>query len=819
MRGKLSITTLLILAVCLPRAFALEPRVPADKRSHPRLPDATEVQRVVVKFHEGTAVRLRGGMLTAQGRDEQIDGDVAEVRRLVALAPEAQGIQRLFAMDEEALAERRARGEARSGRRLADLDLYYELPLKPGVTADDVAELLDALNALPSVEIAYAQPPAEPTSLGSPQLASGAAVSPPSPTPNFQSMQGYLNAAPQGIDALYAWTKAGGIGQGVKIVDIEGGWRTTHEDLPVLFHTGGTQINDSSWWNHGTAVLGELVGKNNGFGVTGIVHQAQAGYESIGAQGLASALVNAAAAAGNGGVVLIELHYSGPTSSSPCTCNFSQCYYIPGEYYSDIFDAIADATANGTVVVEAGGNGSTNLDDPVYGGVFQRNIRDSGAILVAASNSYDRGPTCWTNWGSRIDLHGWGGSVTTLGYGDLFSEDSADRWYTGFFSGTSSASPIVTGAAASLQGRSLAAYSSALDPLSLRDLLKSTGTPHTGAKNIGPLPNLRAAFDALTGDPPPPCYALTLTHSGSGADPAASPVNSPGCTAGQYRSGTAVSVTASPASGWLVAGWSGTSNNASTANLNSLIMPGGPHAVSVAYAAIPDIALSNNVARSGSFTAPVQQGTWRFYYVDLEAGSTNLVVDLFALTDDVDVYARHGAKPTLGAWDCRPFIGGLFDEQCVLASPAAGRWWIGVNNFSPGTFTYQVKAAWSIPTPPALEYYSITPCRAVDTRSASPLSSGAPRTFLIAGTCGVPASAKAVAVNVTAVSATALGYVVLWPADLTQPPTSVLSFPAGGTRASNAILGLATDGNLAAQSSLAGGGTVHLVVDVTGYFE
>src|SRR5215218_5671024 len=163
MRGKLSVTTLLFLAVCLPRAFALEPRVPADKRSHPRLPDATEVQRVVVKFHEGTAVRLRGGMLTAQGRDERVDGDVAEVRRLVALAPEAQGIQRLFAMDEDALAERRARGEARSGRRLADLDLYYELRLKPGVTAGDVAELLDALNALPSVEIAYAQPPAEPT--------------------------------------------------------------------------------------------------------------------------------------------------------------------------------------------------------------------------------------------------------------------------------------------------------------------------------------------------------------------------------------------------------------------------------------------------------------------------------------------------------------------------------------------------------------------------------------------------------------------------------------------------------------------------------
>jgi hypothetical protein len=103
----------------------------------------------------------------------------------------------------------------------------------------------------------------------------------------------------------------------------------------------------------------------------------------------------------------------------------------------------------------------------------------------------------------------------------------------------------------------------------------------------------------------------------------------------------------------------------------------------------------------------------------------------------------------------------------------------------------------------------------------SPLSSGAPRTFLIAGSCGVPSSAKAVAVNVTAVSPTAPGHVVLWPADLLKPPTSVITFPAGSTRASNAVLRLATDGtgNLAAQSSVGGGGTVHLVVDVTGYFE
>ncbi|HEX6863518.1 MAG TPA: pre-peptidase C-terminal domain-containing protein, partial [Thermoanaerobaculia bacterium] len=816
-------------AAGLPDAFALEPRIPADKRSHPRLQEATELQRLVIKFHEGTAVRLRGGLLAAQGRDERdrrdleahglspsaVDGDVAEVRRLVALAPMAldtRGIERLFALDEDALAERRARGEARRGRQLADLDLYYELRLKPGVTAGEVADLLDALNALHSVEIAYAEPPAHPASLDG--------AEPPAPTPDFQSMQGYLNPAPQGVDALYAWTLAGGAGQGVKIVDIEGGWRTTHEDLPPLFHTGGTQIASSVWINHGTAVLGELVGKDNGLGAKGIVHQAQAGYESIGSQSLPSALVNAGNAAGSG-VVLIELHYSGPTSSSPCTCNQGQCYFVPAEYFQAHYDTIADLTANGTTVVEAAGNGSTNLDDPVYGGIFQRNVRDSGAILVAASNSFDRSATCWTNWGSRIDVHGWGNSVTTLGYGDLFSEGGEDRWYTGFFGGTSSASPIVTGAAASLHGRSLALFSSALDPITLRDLLTDTGTPHTGTKNIGPLPDLKAAFDALVGNPPPPCYALTRTHSGSGADPGAAPGNGPGCPAGQYRPGTAISLTASPAAGWQVAGWSGTSDDAGTSNLNSLTMPAAPHTVSVAYAAIPDVALSNGVPRTDSFTADASQTAWRYYYVDLEPESSDLAVDLFGLTGDVDLYVRQGAKPTLAAWDCRPFYDGLASEHCAFASPAEGRWWIGVVNFPAGTFTYSVEAAWTSTPPVPLDFYSVAPCRAVDTRPGPPLASGIPRTFPIAGTCDVPASARAVAVNVTAVSPSGLGYVAVWPANLAQPLASVVSFPAGWTRASNAILRLATDGtgNLAAQSSVAGGGTVHLVVDVTGYFD
>jgi subtilisin family serine protease len=394
----------------------------------------------------------------------------------------------VFSAREEVLAARRATGEARSGRELADLDLYFRVRVVPGTNAGEVENLVDDLNALATVEIAYAQPPATPP------------VDIPPPTPNFEGSQGYLDPAPLGIDARYSWTQSGGRGQGVRIVDVEGAWNTAHEDLPPLFYQGGVQTTIPGWLQHGTAVLGEMVAPNNGYGVTGIANLAQAGYESFQNQGPASAITNAAAAAGIGGIVLIEMQSSGPpTPSSPCNCSGTCCDCVPMEYFQAEFDAIAAATANGRIVVEAGANGATDLDDPVYGGRFDRAVRDSGAILVGASNAADRAPTCFTNFGSRIDVHAWGWDVTTTGYGTLFNGGGdPNQYYTSTFSGTSSASPIVTGAAANLQGVALAHGLGAETPADVRQRLRDTGTPQASdPRLIGPQPDLRAAIDQL----------------------------------------------------------------------------------------------------------------------------------------------------------------------------------------------------------------------------------------------------------------------------------------------------------------------------------
>jgi hypothetical protein len=166
------------------------------------------------------------------------------------------------------------------------------------------------------------------------------------------------------------------------------------------------------------------------------------------------------------------------------------------EYWQDNFDAIRTAVAEGRVCIEAGGNGEQNLDDAVYQGLFDRNLRYSGAIMVGAGTPAGNTAEWFTNYGSRVDLNGWGSEVVTSGYGDL-QGGNEPQWYTAYFSGTSSASPIVSGAVACLQGMCRAHWGMNLSgPLAMK-LLYDSGSPWNGTKRIGRRPDLLAARQLL----------------------------------------------------------------------------------------------------------------------------------------------------------------------------------------------------------------------------------------------------------------------------------------------------------------------------------
>ncbi len=128
---------------------------------------------------------------------------------------------------------------------------------------------------------------------------------------------------------------------------------------------------------------------------------------------------------------------------------------------------------------------------------------------------------------------------------------------------------------------------------------------------------------------------------------------------------------------------------------------------------------------------------------------------------------------------------------------------------------------------PATDFYTLTPCRVLDTRDPSglyggpALAAGIPRSFDLAGLCGIPAEAQAVSVNITVTGPTATGYLRAYPGGVIPPLASAINFSAGQTRANNAILPLAADGQgtLTFEASLATAGAVHLIVDVNGYFQ
>jgi hypothetical protein len=421
-----------------------------------------------------------------------------------------------------ALATERAPGED-----FSSLRQYYHVEAPADADLDTLAA---SLNELDEVEGAYVKPGCLPPvyfgeegELAIPEILDQAPI-----TQDLTNNQGYLNAAPQGVDARYAWTLPGGRGSGIRIIDIEGGWNFNHEDLRVNVGGllgGNNQTADARWFNHGTAVFGEMGGDHNTFGVTGICTDANLRAFSIFNGGSANAIRTSADNLNPGDVMLIELHRGGPRHPGGNT----QLGFIAIEWWPDDYEALRYATTTrGVIVVEAAGNGSQNLDDAVYDtrpagfpaswrNPFRRaNGVDSGCIIVGAGApppgtnggnwSLDRSRLGFSNYGACVDAQGWGEGVTTCGYGVIrgTNPNNQNEWYTNFFNGTSSASPIVTGVVACLQGIQKAAGRTLLTPRRMRELLRTTGSPQQAGANpvtqrIGNRPNLRALVAAVAG--------------------------------------------------------------------------------------------------------------------------------------------------------------------------------------------------------------------------------------------------------------------------------------------------------------------------------
>lgn len=367
------------------------------------------------------------------------------------------------------------------------LQSYWRIDVRHD--AEKANAIVDQLDALPEVDLAYRE-----LNTSDPSFTS---------TNNpFTSHQGYLDAAPKGIDARFAWSQRNGRGAGIGLADVEQSWNPRHEDLagqcPLLVWG---HINPG---DHGTAVLGTAVAEDNLLGIVGsapsidyVFLSSKVPTPGSRAYLVADAMLHVLLLMNPGDVLLLEVET------------------VPDRHPIEVqdleFDAIQAAVFCGITVVEAGGNGGWDLDALEVNGkkILNRSdpdFRDSGAILVGAAAPFDHHNRIgWSNHGSRIDCFAWGHRVVTsgtiAGSPDL-SNGGGDpnKKYTTNFNGTSASAPIIAGGAILLQGMAKANSGILLTPLQIRAFLanRTTGTPQgpINPENIGVMPNLKAIIES-----------------------------------------------------------------------------------------------------------------------------------------------------------------------------------------------------------------------------------------------------------------------------------------------------------------------------------
>lgn len=319
--------------------------------------------------------------------------------------------------------------------------------------------------------------------------------------------QGYLDAAPNGIDAMYAWNFGGDGSGNIKFIDIEQGWDLEHEDLPKKPSIQLLSGESHSKVGHGTSVLGIILAQDNNIGCVGITPFVSASVisqfrQTLGRKTLvyntADAISAAVHALNSGDVLLIESQIVLKRSN-----RFSN---YPSEVEHAIFHAIELGTNKGIIIIEPAGNGSNDLDtfknttgkfvlkrSKNSTGESNKDFKDSGAIMVAgAGSAFPHIKDASTNYGSRIDCYAWGENIQTTGDGE---NGTTGKKYIPDFAGTSGASAIIAGAAISVQSMRIASGGQPrYGPGEMRDILsnQSNGTPSKKiTDNIGIMPDLK----------------------------------------------------------------------------------------------------------------------------------------------------------------------------------------------------------------------------------------------------------------------------------------------------------------------------------------
>jgi hypothetical protein len=172
------------------------------------------------------------------------------------------------------------------------------------------------------------------------------------------------------------------------------------------------------------------------------------------------------------------------------------------------------------------------------------------------------------------------------------------------------------------------------------------------------------------------------------------------------------------------------------------------------------------------------------------------------------------------------FVAGQTVPNLVTVAVADGK--VSVYNNAGSTHViFDVVGYYSDSTGPfGSRFHALTPSRSFDTRigsggvAKSPIGAGQTLRFTVTGRNGVPASGvTAVVMNVTVTEPTSSGFVTVWPDDVARPVASNLNFVSGLTVPNLVVVRVPANGIVDFYNFSNGGGKLHLLADVVGYFD
>jgi uncharacterized repeat protein (TIGR02543 family) len=301
-----------------------------------------------------------------------------------------------------------------------------------------------------------------------------------------------------------------------------------------------------------------------------------------------------------------------------------------------------------------------------------------------------------------------------------------------------------------------------------------------------------------------------------------------------YNAGAEVDLSAAPKSGYVFTGWTG--NVANPSSVSTTVSMNAPEAVTATFRTpsglqfvkVTPCRVADTRNPNGSLGGPAMSAKSAREF-DIPESACNIPATAVAYSLNVTVVPS-GPLGYLTLWpsgEAQPLVSTLNSYDGRVKANAA----IVPAGSNGGVSVYVTDAThvildidgYFVPagTSSALSFYPVAPCRIADTRNptgplgAPYISSKSSRNFPVqSSNCGIPATASAYSLNVTAVPRGTLGYLTIWPTGASQPLVSTLNSYSGAVVANAAIVPAGTSGEISVFVT----DDADVVLDVNGYF-